>query len=66
MDLPCSQCLIFAICKHKDILHVMTECDILKNYLYTSSRIISKDRLQVFCNSMDRTLTKSGGEYHII
>jgi hypothetical protein len=66
MTTPCNECLIFAICKNKDIIEVIRDCQIIKNHLHESSRVLNKEKLEAFSTIMGRTLTRVGGEYRII
>jgi len=63
MKCPCNKCLLFAICQNKSPLVLLSECKLIKNYIGTQ---IIRERFEEFCEIMGRTLTKSGGEYHII
>jgi hypothetical protein len=63
---PCCECLIFVLCKNKDILNVIVDCNIIKNHLHESSTLLNREKFDEFCTIMGRKLEKTGGCYRII
>jgi hypothetical protein len=61
---PCETCLLYALCMHKTIEILVSECQVLSKYLIktcTGKRIVlNLDNFYTFCKVMDITTSHHG------
>ena len=57
MDIPCRNCLVLPMCRHKPYIHILLKCQSIQNFLYPYGTV-EMPQLKEFSKLMGPTRVK--------